>query len=313
MSEQTNASTTGLLDARTGQWASGLAESVGLPAGLFPPVAMPGTQLGGLSDQVRWATGLAGSVRLALVGSHDTASAVLGVPASHDRFAYISCGTWGLVGVELTEPVLTEASRQAGFTNERGLDSTVRYLRNVMGLWLLQESLRSWQLAGQPADLPALVAAAAELPPGGPTFDPDQPQFLAPGNLPERIAAALTAAQQPVPSSQAGFVRCILDSLALAFAAAVGQAIELSGQPVEVVHLVGGGAQNALLCQLTADACGLPVLAGPVEATAIGNVVVQARAAAILPVDRWRARELIGRSYQLQRYQPHQHQPRSTS
>ncbi|MDQ2846396.1 MAG: rhamnulokinase [Actinomycetota bacterium] len=304
VTEQTNASTTGLLDARTGRWADDLAGRIGLPTGLFPELVLPGTELGGLSQAVREATGLAATVRLSAVASHDTASAVAGVPAANDRFAYISCGTWGLVGVELAAPVLTEASRRANFTNERGVDGTVRYLRNVMGLWLLQESLRTWQLAGGEPALPALLVAAAELPAGGPIFDPDDPRFLPPGNMPERIAAVLSDRGERLPQTAAGVVRCILDSLAAAFADTVHAAASLSGQPVDVVHLVGGGSQNELLCQLTADACGLPVRAGPVEATAIGNVVVQARAAGCLPGDRWRARELVRLTHSVTEYQP---------
>jgi rhamnulokinase len=305
VTEQTNASTTGLLDARTGQWAAVLMESAGLSSALFTDLVTPGTEIGGLSRAVRDATGLADTVRLSAVGSHDTASAVVGVPAVNDRFAYISCGTWGLVGVELDEPVLTEASRQANFTNERGVDGTVRYLRNVMGLWLLQESLRTWRLAGLAQDLTVLLAAAAELRPGGPTFDPGDPRFLPPGNMPERIAAVLVERGEEAPRTPVEAVRCILDSLAVAFADTLREASSLSGQPVDVVHLVGGGSQNELLCQLTADACGMPLIAGPVEATAIGNVVTQARAAGVIAGDRWRARELIRGTHSVTEYQPH--------
>jgi len=304
VTEQTNASTTGLLDARTGQWAAVLMESAGLSSALFTDLVTPGTEIGGLSRAVRDATGLADTVRLSAVGSHDTASAVVGVPAVNDRFAYISCGTWGLVGVELDEPVLTEASRQANFTNERGVDGTVRYLRNVMGLWLLQESLRTWRLAGLAQDLTVLLAAAAELRPGGPTFDPGDPRFLPPGNMPERIAAVLVERGEEAPRTPVEAVRCILDSLAVAFADTLREASSLSGQPVDVVHLVGGGSQNELLCQLTADACGMPLIAGPVEATAIGNVVTQARAAGVIAGDRWRARELIRATHSVTGYQP---------
>ncbi|MDQ1735137.1 MAG: rhamnulokinase [Pseudonocardiales bacterium] len=305
VTEQTNASTTGLLDARTGRWAAVLMESAGLSSTLFTDLVTPGTEIGGLSRAVRDATGLADAVRLSAVGSHDTASAVVGVPAVNDRFAYISCGTWGLVGVELDEPVLTEASRQANFTNERGVDGTVRYLRNVMGLWLLQESLRTWRLAGLAQDLTVLLAAAAELRPGGPTFDPGDPRFLPPGNMPERIAAVLVERGEEAPRTPVEAVRCILDSLAVAFADTLREASSLSGQPVDVVHLVGGGSQNELLCQLTADACGMPLIAGPVEATAIGNVVTQARAAGVIAGDRWRARELIRGTHSVTEYQPH--------
>jgi rhamnulokinase len=280
--EVTNASTTGLLDASTRQWAEPLIDALGLRRELFPPLRQPGDRLGQLTAEVLAETGLAGPVPVTAVGSHDTASAVVGVPADGNRFAYISCGTWSLVGVELAAPVLTEGSRAAGFTNELGVDGTVRYLRNVMGLWLLQESMRTWAAAGLPADLADLLAAAAQVPAFTAVVNPDDPRFLPPGDMPARIAAACADTGQTPPQSQAETVRCILDSLALAYRRAVRTAADLSGRAVDVVHLVGGGARNALLCQLTADACGLPVVAGPVEAAALGNALVQGRACGVL-------------------------------
>jgi rhamnulokinase len=204
------------------------------------------------------------------------------VPATGEDFAYISCGTWSLVGVELAKPVTTEAARTAGFSNELGVDGTVRFLRNVMGLWLLQECVRTWRRHGDVIDLPRLLAEAGQVPGGRTVIDPDRPEFLPPGDMPERLRAECRRTGQPVPDTPAEMTRCILDSLAGAYRSAVRQAAELSGVSVEVIHLVGGGAQNALLCQLTADACELPVVAGPVEAAAYGNVLVQARTAGVL-------------------------------
>jgi rhamnulokinase len=275
--EVTNASTTGLLDATSREWSRPVIDGLRLPRELFPPLRQPGERLGELRDDVLAETGLAGPVPVTAVGSHDTASAVVGVPAAVDRFAYISCGTWSLVGVELEKPVLTEESRVAGFTNELGVDGTVRYLRNVMGLWLLQESQRTWAVAGLTTGLAGLLAAAAQVPAFTAVVDPDDPRFLPPGDMPARIAQACSETGQTPPQSQAETVRCILDSLALAYRRTVRRAAELSGRDVEVVHLVGGGARNPLLCQLTADACGRLVLAGPVEAAALGNVLIQAR------------------------------------
>jgi rhamnulokinase len=243
-------------------------------------------------------------VPLTAVGSHDTASAVVGVPADGDRFAYVSCGTWSLVGVELEKPVLTEASRTAGFTNELGVDGTVRYLRNVMGLWLLQESLRTWAASGLPADLPDLLAAAAQVPAFSAVVDPDDPRFLPPGDQPARIAEVCRETGQTPPQSQAETVRCILDSLALAYRRVVRRAAELSGKDVEVVHLVGGGARNTLLCRLTADACGLPVVAGPVEAAALGNALVQARAAGVLSGGLGELRALLRATQEVRTFPP---------
>jgi rhamnulokinase len=300
----TNASTTGLLDATSRTWAFELVDRLGLPRGLFPPLRQPGDRLGELTAEVLAETGLSGPVPLTAVGSHDTASAVVGVPAAGDRFAYVSCGTWSLVGVELEKPVLTEASRAAGFTNELGVDGTVRYLRNVMGLWLLQESQRGWAGSGLPAGLPDLLAAAARVPALTALVDPDDPRFLPPGDMPARIAEACAETGQTPPQSVPATVRCILDSLALAYRRAVRQAAELSGRQPEVVHLVGGGARNALLCQLTADACGLPVLAGPVEAAALGNALVQARAAGALSGGLGELRGLLRATQEVRTYAP---------
>jgi rhamnulokinase len=302
--EVTNASTTGLLDASTREWSAELVDRLGLDRGLFPPLRQPGERLGELREEVLAETGLTGPVPVVAVGSHDTASAVVGVPAATERFAYVSCGTWSLVGVELEKPVLSEASRAAGFTNELGVDGTVRYLRNVMGLWLLQESQRTWAAAGLTADLPDLLAAAARVPAFTTLVDPDDARFLPPGDMPARIAAACTESGQTPPQSQAETVRCILDSLALAYRRSVRRAADLSGRDVEVVHLVGGGARNTLLCQLTADACGLPVLAGPVEAAALGNALVQARGLGVLSGGLPELRALLRRTQDAQLYLP---------
>ncbi len=285
--EVTNASTTQLLDVRTRGWATALIEKIGVDPALFPQLREPGTVIGSFEG-----------TPVIAVGSHDTASAVVGVPATTERFAYISCGTWSLVGVELDRPVLTEASREANFTNELGVDGTVRYLRNVMGLWLLQECVREWG-----ADTAELLRAAAKLPRGA-VIDPDEPVFLPPGDMPARIVDACRRLGQPVPEDRPAIVRCIVDSLADAHRRAVDEAQELSGRAVDVVHVVGGGARNSLLCQLTADACGLPVLAGPVEATALGNVLVQARALGAVSGDLAQLRSLIRGSQQVTRYEP---------
>jgi rhamnulokinase len=302
--EVTNASTTQLYDVVARTWSWDLIRRIGLPECIFPPLREPGDTVGPLQDAVVERTGLHGAVPVVAVGSHDTASAVVAVPASGEQFAYVSCGTWSLVGLELDRPVLTEASRLANFTNEGGVDGRIRYLRNVMGLWLLQETLREWTAAGLPADLTVLLQDAARVASFTAVVDPDHASFLPPGDMPTRIAAYCRATGQDPPQSQAGTVRCILDSLALAHRRALRLAQELSGHAAEVVHVVGGGARNALLCQLTADACGLPVLAGPVEAAAVGNVLVQARALGAVPADLGDMRGLVGATHALQRYEP---------
>ncbi|MEU5280954.1 rhamnulokinase family protein [Streptomyces asoensis] len=297
--ELTNASTTQLIDPRTGDWAYDVAARLGVDLGLFAPLRRPGDPAGLLRARVLEETGLTGPVPVTTVGSHDTASAVAAVPATGERFAYICTGTWSLAGLELAAPVLTEESRAANFTNELGLDGTVRYLRNIMGLWLLQECLRAW---GEP-DLGALLREAADVPALRSVVDAGDAAFLAPGRMPERIAEACRVSGQPVPATPAEITRCILDSLALAHRRAVEEAGRLADHPVDVVHVVGGGTRNTLLCQLTADACGLPVVAGPTEAAALGNVLVQARAHGSVG-DRADMRRLLARTQPLTRYEP---------
>jgi rhamnulokinase len=276
--EVTNASTTQLLSIVTGDWDGELMAELGIRRDLFPALRHPGDPAGELLPGVLSETELAGPVWLTTVGSHDTASAVVAVPASSRRFAFIASGTWSLVGLELERPVLSDESRRANFTNERGVDGTVRYLRNVMGLWLLQECMAAFESAGEPAKLEVLIEKAARLPELRSVIDVDDPAFLPPGDMPGRIASACARSGEPLPETPAALVRCILDSLALAHRRTIGEACALTGQDVEVVHLVGGGSHNHLLCQLTADAVGLPVVAGPAEATALGNLLVQARA-----------------------------------
>jgi rhamnulokinase len=301
--ERTNASTTQLYDVRRRTWATGLLDKVGLPAGLLPDLVETGELARPARAAVLDDIGLS-TVDVVPVGSHDTASAVVGVPAAGSEFAYVSCGTWSLVGLELPEPILTEDSRAANFSNEGGVDRTIRYLRNVMGLWLLQGCVRVWDAAGPAVDLPALIDEAATLPPLPALVDPDDPVFLPPGDMPRRIADACRRTGQPVPDIRAAFVRCILDSLATAYRVTVADAQRLSGRRVEVIHLVGGGARNTLLCQLTADACGVPVEAGPVESTALGSVLVQARRAGLAGPDLPALRRLLRSTQPVRHYEP---------
>ncbi|MGN6606122.1 MAG: rhamnulokinase [Jatrophihabitans sp.] len=294
VAERTNASTTGLLRLTTGEWDADLAERVGLPPSLLPPLVDPGTEVGSL----RPALGLGGA-RLVAVGSHDTASAVVGVPMTGDDAAYISCGTWGLVGVELDRPVLTEAARAANFTNEGGVDGRIRFLTNVMGTWLLSETMRTWG-----TDLAPLLAAAADVPSTVPVFDVQDARFAATGDMPSRIAAWFAERDAVAPSDRATLVRSIIESLATAYARALDTAADLSGRRIGRVHVVGGGALNGLLCQAVADHSGLPVIAGPVEATALGNVLVQARAVGTITGDLETLRDLVARTQALQHFEP---------
>ncbi len=302
--EVTNASTTGLLDVHERTWSTVLAGELGIPARLLPPLHAPGTATEVVRPSVAADAGLPPSTLVTAVGSHDTASAVVAVPAQGDRFAYISCGTWSLVGLELPAPVLTAQSRAANFTNELGVDGRIRYLRNVMGLWLLNECLRTWREQGEPEDLQSLLVQAARLPAGGPVVDPDEQVFLPPGDMPARIEAECRRRGERVPQDRPALVRCILDSLAAAYARAVEDAVRLSGRDVDVVHVVGGGSRNALLCRLTAQACGLPVVAGPAEATALGNVLVQGRSLGALAGDLDDLRALVRATSRTTRYLP---------
>lgn len=301
--ERTNASTTGLLGVDDGEWDTDLASRIGIPSRILPPLIDPGAVIGSLRPDL--AARIGADLPVIAVGSHDTASAVVAVPMTSPSAAYISCGTWGLVGLELTEPVLTDGAREANFTHELGVDGRYRFLHNVTGLWLLSESVRAWEGEdGASIDLAELLAAAAAVSDGVPLFDANDPSLSAPGDMPARIAALIQADGASVPTSRAAFARSIVESIAAAFAATVRTASALSGREVDVIHLVGGGSLNALLCQATADRSGLPVLAGPVEATALGNVLVQARALGAAAADLEGLRALVAATHPVRRFDP---------
>ncbi|MGV0743741.1 rhamnulokinase [Mycolicibacterium sp. XJ870] len=301
VAERTNASTTGLLGL-DGDWDRDLMTRLGLPHTLFPAVVDAGSSRGPLLPAV--ATQLGMQTEVVSVASHDTASAVAAIPMDADHAAYISCGTWGLVGVELPAPVTTEAGRAANFTNEVGADGRIRFLHNVMGLWLLSETLRQYERDGHPVELTELLARAAQTPAPRDVFDTNDPRFLPPGDMAARIADWYTERGLPAPDGPVQVVRTILESLAAAFASAVCAAAELSGVEVTTVHMVGGGSQNELLCQLTADRLGMPLMAGPVEATALGNVLLTARAQGIVSGGLADLRALASRWFPPRRYLP---------
>jgi len=304
VAERTNASTTGLLDIANGAWNATLIDKLGLPRSLFPSLIDPGTRVGSLRGEVATEIGAPVALDVIAVGSHDTASAVVGVPITEPGAAYVSSGTWSLVGIELDRPVLTEESREANFTNEGGVDGKIRYLRNVMGMWLLSESIRTWERNGRAIQLTALLDEAAALSTPVPIFDANHPDLLPPGDMPKRIAKLCTDAGAAAPDSPAMFARSILESLAEAYATAINDAEQLSDQKINTVHVVGGGSQNTLLCQLTADRTGRRVLAGPVEATAIGNVLVQGRAVGLVQGELSELRALIARTFPPTEYLP---------
>jgi rhamnulokinase len=298
--EATNASTTGLLEATGRSWAIDLIARLGIPERPFTAEALPGgRRLGSVLDRQSDLRG----TPVFVVASHDTASAFVGTPLEGPAAAVLSSGTWSLLGLEVREPILGGSAAAFNLTNERGLDDTIRLLRNVMGLWLVQECRRAWRAAGRDLDYDELQGAAREVPADVPLFDPDQPSLLRGGDMPALIASACATTGQTEPAGPGGVIRSILVSLACKYRLVLEQLQLVSGRRVEVVHVVGGGVRNTLLCQLTADLLGLPVLAGPEEATALGNVLVQARASGELS-SLTEMRELVARSVPVQRYEP---------
>ena len=265
-------------------------------------MAEPGTELGGLLPQVQEETGKT-DARVLTVASHDTASAVLAVPVQEKDFIYISSGTWSLMGTELASPLINEESRMLNFTNEGGVCGTVRFLKNIMGLWIIQESRRQWKREGQDYSFAQLEAWARESEPFRSLIDVDDPAFSTPGNMPERIREFCRRTGQPVPGTVGEVVRCIYESLALKYRMTADHIQALMGRQATVIHVVGGGTKDRFLCQMTADACGIPVSAGPEEATAIGNLMMQAIAAGEV-ADLRQARQVVSASFECRRYEP---------
>jgi len=299
--EYTNATTTQCLEVSRRTWLLDLLDCLGIPSRLFRPVIEPGTIIGYLRTEVSEATGLTG-VRVIVPATHDTASAVLATPLEGPDAVYISSGTWSLVGVESIHPLITPESRQINLTNEGGVENTYRILKNVMGLWLLQECRRTWARHGQLWEYHELVnAAAAETTTG--LIDPDDPMFLSPGDMVSRIVGFLAATGQPVSETPGAITRVILQSLALKYRWVIERLEHALGKTISSIHIVGGGVHNTVLNQMVADATGRQVIVGPAEAAAIGNLLIQLQALGEVN-DRWQARELVRRSFALEEYQP---------
>lgn len=290
--EFTNATTTQMFNPHTGDWAAGLLERLRLPTDIFPEIVPPGTRLGEHDG-----------VPVIAPACHDTGSAVAAVPATTDAYAYISSGTWSLVGLEVDEPVMSDAALEANVTNEGGVNGTYRLLKNVMGLWILQQCRKTWATAGEAYDYGHLVDLAKEAPPLRAFVRVDDDVFLRPGDHPAQIRAFCAESGQPVPDAAGPIVRTVLESLALAYRQTLEQVESVAGRRAEVIHIVGGGSQNELLNQMTADATGRPVLAGPVEATVLGNALVQLIALGEL-ADIAEARRLVAATADLHRYDP---------
>lgn len=300
--EFTNATTTQLFSATERDWDRELLARLGLPSAWFGPVLQPGSPAGALSEAVQAELGVP-PIPVYAVAEHDTGSAVVAVPALEERFAYLSCGTWSLIGTEVPEPVLTERARELNFTNEGGAYGTYRLLKNIMGLWIVNESRRAWERAGQSYSFPELVALAEAAPAFAAWIDPDDELFLPPGDMPGRIAEYCRRTGQTPPADVGATMRCILESLALKYRYALESVEELSGFRYDGLHMVGGGIQNTLLCRWTAAALGRPVWAGPAEGSAIGNLAVQWIAAGEL-ADLAEARRVIRDSFGIVAYEP---------
>lgn len=301
-SEYTIASTSGLLDPVKREWSLLVIEALSIPASLFNPVIMPGTRLGALRADIREELTVDAMPVIAASG-HDTAAAVASIPATSGRYAFISSGTWSLMGIELDEPILTERSRELLFSNEGSAEGKTRMLKNIMGLWLLQECRRSWAMEGTQLGYSELTEMAEHAPRNASYVDAGDAVFLPPGNMPERIREYCRASGQTVPQSRPEIVRCILESLAFKYRQTLSEIEELTGERLEHIHMVGGGIQNRLLCQLTANVTGRTVIAGPVEATSIGNLMMQAKAHGEVS-DQADIREVVRQSFPPEIYVP---------
>jgi rhamnulokinase len=306
--ERTDASTTQLLDPKSGTWSDELCTALNLPRRIFTTLIEPGTELGPLRSDVGEELGIKSLTVLATAG-HDTASAVAAVPASRltsgksPDWCYLSSGTWSLLGVELPHPIIDPITMKYNFTNEGGVAGTTRLLKNIMGLWLIQECRRTWARGGRSFTHEDLIARAQTSRPFASLVDPDHASFLYPGDMPARLAEFCRKTNQPEPADEGAFVRCALESLALKYRWTVERLEEILGAPIRTVHVVGGGSRNALLCQFTADACGRPVHAGPVEATAAGNALLQAMGRGRIQ-SLADLRAIVARSFDVTVYEP---------
>jgi rhamnulokinase len=300
--EESLASTSQLYDPRQRAWSSRLLAALNLPTAMFPPIVKSGTHLGPLRADLAAETGLRG-VEVIASCSHDTGAAVAAVPGAGDDWAYLSSGTWSLMGVELPQPIITDACRDLNFTNEIGFGHSVRLLKNIVGLWLIQESRREWSRAGEQYSYAELEKLAAAAPPFVSLINPADPRFLSPGEMPAKIAACCRETGQPVPTTAGATIRCVYESVALLYRRTLRQIEQLTDRRIQRLHIVGGGSKDAVLSQFAANAVQLPVHTGPVEGTAIGNILVQAIARGDLP-SLAAARDVVRASFETKTYQP---------
>ncbi len=310
--EYTNASTTQLLNVETGQWSSRVLQRLEIPSHMFLPPIQPGAKLGNITPDVVARTGLHPDVQVIVPATHDTGSAVLAVPAStfapeHPDWCYISCGTWSLMGAELPRPRINDMCQMFNFTNEGGVNGSVRLLKNISGLWIVQQCREQWRREGHNWNWEQLIQMAEQAPAMKSIIDTDDPSLAAPGNMPEAIREFCKRTGQTPPQSEGQVIRSALESLALRYRLVLGYLEQLVGQPFKTIHMVGGGVQNQMLCQFAADACERTVIAGPIEATALGNVMMQAIGCGKLEsIDQ--ARSLIRNDSSIKTYEPRPNQ-----
>lgn len=300
--EYSIASTTQLLDARKKDWSDTVLDALGIPKRIFPSITKTGTKIGTLTDAICRELGLEKTDVVAVAG-HDTQSALVSVPAREKDFIFLSCGTWSLLGTELDEPIINEKSEYYNLTNEGGYEGKISFLKNIVGLWCIQESRRQWIREGREYGFGELEQMAKAAPGLRCFIDPDAPEFLPAGNIPEKIRKFCEKTGQYVPQTEGEIVRCINESLAMKYRQAVEEIEKCTGRAYETVYMVGGGIQSALLCQCTANACGRHVSAGPVEATVLGNVALQLLASGDI-ASLSEAREVIRRSQEIADYEP---------
>jgi rhamnulokinase len=307
--EFTNASTTQLFDLATQDWNWHVIERMGLPRRIFRPIVPAGSILGPLLPEIAQATGLSPETRIITPATHDTASAIAAVPVEDmdEDWAYIATGTWAIMGAELDEPVISEASFALDFSNEGGVEGRICFHKHFIGLWLLQECRRIWSRDGEPPAHAELVGEAEAAEPFISVINVDDPRLYAPENMPELLAELCREAGQPVPETRGALVRCVLESIALKSRRTLQELESVLGRRMQRIHMVGGGVQNELLCQLTSDACGLPVYAGPTEASILGNLTIQARALGALSSLN-EMRRVVAASAPIRRYLPQRHQ-----
>lgn len=300
--EYTIASTSGMINPRTRDWDRTLLERLGCDSGLLLPLVQPGTQVGVLKKEIQEATGM-GPVPVIAIAGHDTASAIAAVPASDEKFAYLSSGTWSLMGIETEKPIICEKSLEYNITNEGGIEGTTRFLKNITGFWLLEQSRKTWEKEGRRynyAQIEEMAWKAVDFPS---TINPDDPRFAAPKDMDAEIKAALRESGQKVPKSDGEMISCIYHSLTRRYVDVIAMLQSFASFKIEKLHVIGGGSANKLVSTLTANALGIPVIAGPAEGTAIGNIMMQAKVAGLVR-DRWEMRKIIADSIETKTYFP---------